>query len=296
MKRIAIGTWAYLRGEFERSPLSLHAVLHKVEDAGYEGIELAAHAPHPTLASHDTQAKRQQVKKEVKDHGLALAGLACDLRSCKLVSVEDCGPYVAAFARHVLLAEDLGIGMLRVDTAEPLVEIVNLGLDRQVMFDRVRKAFGFCCRIAADRGLRVVWEFEPHLPFHEPAEIIDLVDAVRGQGHANFGVLFDTGHAHVCARSTLPGGERELVEKLGDRISHLHFADTDGTVNDQGKGQRVPLGKGKVNFDHLLPALLGCAGLDDWWVVDLGGCPDVLDAAAGARRFLDRMRRKYTVT
>ena len=40
--------------------------------------------------------------------------------SQKLISVEDSGPYIAAFAKNLFFAEDLGIDTIRVDTVEPI--------------------------------------------------------------------------------------------------------------------------------------------------------------------------------
>ena len=65
------------------------------------------------------------------------------------------------------------------------------------------------------------------------------MDAVRAKGNKNFGVLYDTCHAHMCAavganqpgeKETLPGGELELLEKLKGKITHIHLIDSDGSA------------------------------------------------------------------
>ena len=75
MIKLSFGAWAFVRGQYAANPVSLHKTLHKLEDEGYAGVELAAVAPHPTLDSHDAQ-RREHVKKEVADHHLAISGLA----------------------------------------------------------------------------------------------------------------------------------------------------------------------------------------------------------------------------
>ena len=57
--------------------------------------------------------KRQRLKKDVADHGLQFSGLAADLWSQRLWSVEDSGPFIAAFAKNVIFADDLGIDTIR---------------------------------------------------------------------------------------------------------------------------------------------------------------------------------------
>ena len=60
---------------------------------------------------------------------MQFSGLAADLWSQKLVSVEDQGPFIAAFAKNVFFAEDLGIDTIRVDTVEPITVIKEKKLD-----------------------------------------------------------------------------------------------------------------------------------------------------------------------
>ena len=81
----------------------------------------------------------------------------------------------------------------------------------------VVKVWKQCAREAADKGVYVTWEFEPGFAFNKPSDIIRIADEVNDD---NFGVQFDTCHAHMCAavgarqpgqKETLPGGALELV-------------------------------------------------------------------------------------
>src|SRR5207245_8476935 len=122
-------------------------------------------------------------------------------------------------------------------------------------------------------------EFEPGFPINKPSEILALVKAVRDDRHnANFGVLFDTCHAYMCAtvganqigdKETLPGGELELLQKLKGKITHIHLIDSDGTLNEHNTSTHNPFGTRKVNFDKLMPELLQAGVPNDWWCVDL---------------------------
>jgi sugar phosphate isomerase/epimerase len=182
----------------------------------------------------------------------------------------------------VQFAADVGIDTIRVDTVEPVEKLRPMGIPAEEVFDRAAAAFGQCAQIAAKRGVRVTWEFEPHLPLSTPAEIVELVDTVRQQGHANFGVLFDTSHAHVCTA----GGELELLQALKGKINHVHLADSDGSVDEQGVSRHLPLGAGRIDFAKLLPELRDAA----WWTIDLYNCPEAWDAIASAKKFLSDRR------
>jgi sugar phosphate isomerase/epimerase len=300
-KKLSIGSWAYIFNQ-EKPTNDFHEILHKLQHLGYEGVELGGFNPHPGPDTCSTRAQRQKLKKEVADHGLAFSGLAADLWSQQLWSVEDSGPFIAAFARNVFFAEDLGIDTIRVDTVEPVKKAKELGTDPKVIFDRVARAFNLCAKLAADRGLKICWEFEPGFPINKPSEILALVDTVRGQGNHNFGVLYDTCHAHMCAavganqlgtKETLPGGALELLEKLKGKITHLHLIDSDGTLNEHDTSTHNPFGTGVLDFDKLIPALMTAGVPNDWWCVDLCFWPNAWDVTADSKVFLDKLRRKY---
>lgn len=299
-KKLSIGTWAYIFNQ-EQPTNDFHVILHRLQDLGYEGVELGGFNPHPGPDTCD-RAKRQKLRKEVADHGLAFSGLAADLWAQKLWSVEDQGPFIAAFAKNVFFAEDLGIDTIRVDTVEPITRVAELGIDPKRIFDRCVQAFDLCSKLAADRGIKICWEFEPGFPINKPSEIVALVDAVRDRGNPNFGVLYDTCHAHMCAvvaanqvgaKETLPGGELELLHKLKGKITHIHLIDSDGSLNEHNTSTHNPFGTGKLNFDKLIPELLTCGVPNDWWCVDLCFWPNAWDVTADSKRFLDKLRKKY---
>src|ERR1700723_585775 len=143
-KKLSIGTWAYLFNQKEPTN-DFHEILHKLQHLGYEGVELGGFNPHPGPDTCETKAKRQKLAKEVADHGLSFSALAADLWSQKLWSVEDSGPFIAAFAKNLTFAEDLGIDTIRVDTVEPITRVAELNvapkLRADTIFNRVARAF-----------------------------------------------------------------------------------------------------------------------------------------------------------
>src|SRR5713226_2000789 len=69
-KKLSIGSWAYIFNQ-ENPTNDFHQILHKLSDLGYEGVELGGFNPHPGPDTCDTKAKRDALRQEVKDHGLA---------------------------------------------------------------------------------------------------------------------------------------------------------------------------------------------------------------------------------
>jgi sugar phosphate isomerase/epimerase len=286
MKKYSIGSWAFVFNQ-EQPTNDFHTLVHKLGHLGYAGVELLGYAPHPTPDSHDTKEKRQKLRKMVVDHRLEFSGYAPLMWTEKLWSVEDHRPFVALFEKNAIFAEDLGIKTTRVDTVEPVASAADF--DPKLLFDRCVNAFDACAKIAADHGLTIAWEFEPGFALNKPDEVVALVDAVRAQGNANFGVLLDTWNAHVCTA----GNSLELLHRLKGKITHLHLSDSDGTVNEYNGPVHVTLGQGVLNFDQLMPELLTCGVPNDWWCVDLCFWPDAWTSAAESKRFLDKLRHKY---
>ena len=287
MKKLSIGSWAFLFNQ-ETPTTDFHALVHHLANLGYDGVELGGFAPHPNPDIYDTKENRQKLRKMILDHGLEFSGLAADLWSQKLASVEDCSGYVAAFAKNLAFADDLGIQLIRIDTAEPISVLRTHHLDPKVVMDRVVRAFDECTKRAADRGITVGWEFDPGFPLHQPSEILEVAERVRDDlANANFGVVFNTCNANLC------GGPGELLQRLRGKIAHLHLIDSDGTLNEHGTSTRVPFGKGQLDFDKLMPELLTCGVPSEWWCVDLCFWPDAWEVAADCRRFLDKFRKRF---
>lgn len=301
MKKLAIGSWAYLFNQ-DAPTTDFHTLVHKLMHLGYQGVELGAFAPHPNLESHDTREKRQKLRKMVVDHRLDFSGLVAEIGSQPIWADDNPSAFLGTFEKYAVFAEDLGIPRIRVDTAGPMAQVHDSGLDPRAIFDRCVRAFDACSKLGASHGLTVCWEFAPGFPVNRPSEIVALVDAVRGLGNANFGVLFDTCNAHLCAAvganqlgepETLPGGAVELLQKLKGRVAHLHLSDSDGTLDERQAGTHVPLGKGVLPFDRLMPEIVNCGVANDWWCVDLASWPDAWTATSESKRFLDKMRHKY---
>jgi sugar phosphate isomerase/epimerase len=304
-RKLSIGSWAYIFNQ-DKPTTDFHQVVHMLHDLGYDGVELGSFGAHPTPVSHPTKADRLRLKKDVADHGLEFSGIAIDLWSFKKpgpsIMDENPTPYLAAFLGFAAFAGDLAIKTIRVDAVEPPDFFQTSKMDPKLGMDRIVNVWDKCSKIAADFGMNVCWEFEPGFAFNKPSEVLKIVDAVRAKGNKNFGVLYDTCHAHMCAvvaanqvgpKETLAGGELELLQKLKGKITHVHLIDSDGSLNEHNTSTHNPFGTGKLNFDKLIPELIACGVPNDWWCVDLCFWPKAWDVTADSKRFLDKLRAKY---
>jgi len=302
MKKLSIGSWAYCFGPYEKDPVDFRTVITKLAELGMDGIEFGAFSPHPNPDSHNTSAQRQKLKDMVRQSGLEFSGLAPNLWMHKLLSVAESKPYIDEFEKNIVFAEDLGIDVIRVDSLEPPDVFEKTAVDPKLGRERLIETWKICCRMAADRGMEIVWEFEPGFVFNKPSEIVSIVDEMRDSGHSNFSILYDTCHAHMCAavgarhpgeKELLGRGAMELLELLRNKIGHIHLIDSDGTLHDEETSTHNPFGMGCLDFDQLIPEILQCGCTSAWWTIDLCFWPNAWDVTEESIHFLNAMRDKH---
>lgn len=297
MKKISIGTWAYSIGPYAENPVPWEEILEKLSGLGFDGLELGGFGVHPNPDNLPTKEDRGKCKQSVADAGLAFSGLAADLWAQHLIDTDDTSAYIAEFRKNLDFCVDLGIPAIRVDSVQPptIFETVEPDAARK----QVVATWKQCAREAADKGVYVTWEFEPGFAFNKPSDIIRIVDEVNDD---NFGVEFDTCHAHMVAvvgarqpgkKETLPGGAIEFAQKLRGKINHIHLIDSDGTLHDDETSTHAPFGEGLLDFDALLPELNKVGVPHDWWTIDLCFWPDAWVVTEKCKKAVDELNEKY---
>jgi sugar phosphate isomerase/epimerase len=297
MKRISIGTWAYSIGPYAENPVPWDEVVSKLAALGFDGLELGGFGVHPNPDIMPEKEQREACKKQMADAGLAFSGLAANLWAQKLVNAEDTTPYIEEFRKNLDFCVDLGIPGIRVDAVQP--PTIFSEVDEDEARKKVVKVWKQCAREAADKGVYVTWEFEPGFAFNKPSDIVRIPEEVNDD---NFGVQFDTCHAHMCAavgarqpgkKETLPGGALELAQKLRGKINHVHLIDSDGTLHDDETSTHAPFGEGILNFDELLPELNRSGIPHDWWTIDLCFWPNAWVVTEQCKKSIDELNAKY---
>lgn len=297
MKKISIGTWAYSIGPYQDNPVPWDEILRKLKELHFDGLELGGFGIHPNPDIMPTKEQRAACKQGVADAGLAFSGMAANLWSQHLVDTEDTTPYLDEFRKNLEFCVDLGIGGIRVDSVQPptIFDTVDADAARK----RVVATWKQCAREAADRGVYVTWEFEPGFAFNKPSDILRIVDEVNDE---NFGIMFDTSHAHMVAavgarqpgvKETLRGGAMELAQKLRGKINHIHLIDSDGTLHGDETSTHAPFGDGVLDFDALIPELLRSGVKHDWWTIDLCFWPDAWVVTERCKQAVDKLNKRY---
>jgi sugar phosphate isomerase/epimerase len=302
MKKISIGTWAYSVGPYANNPIPFSDVVKGLRDMKFDGLELGAFGAHPTPENHPTLESRKALKDFVNSNDLEFSGIAGDMWSEKLVNAEDGGEkYLATVRKNLEFARDLGITLFRVDTVQP-PEILNT-MDKHQAMDTVVQTWRKVCKMAADMGILVTWEFEPGFVFNRPSDIVALVSAV---GEKNFGAMFDTCHAYTCGVVGLrqTGGEKEvsadgvlsLAQKLRGKINAIQVIDCDGSLNEHQTSTHNPMGEGNIDFPPVMKELAAHSGSPhDWWTIDLCFWPNAWPATQKCKTAVDQLNALVSV-
>jgi len=297
MKDISIGSWAYTIGPYSDNPVPWDEVIVTLKRLGFQGVELGGFPPHPNPDDMPRKDQRDACKARLAEVGLRFSGLAANLWAEHLIDTDDQTAYVECFRKNLQFCVDLGIKGIRVDTVQ--APTVFDEVDADTARARVVKTWRLCAKEAADKGVYVTWEFEPGFAFNKPSDILRIIEEV---GDDNFGVQFDTCHAHMVAavgarqpgrKETLPGGALDLARRLRGKINHVHLIDSDGTLHDDETSTHAPFGEGVLDFDTLLPELNRNPMPHNWWTIDLCFWPDAWEVTERSKKAVDRLNAKH---
>ena len=294
MKKISVGSWAYIMGEYGDKPMMLPELCAGLNELGFDGISMGGFKPHANPELYDTDEKREGLKKLLADNNLEVADFAVDTWSVNSLTQND--EWLALYTQGVEFMAKMGWRTIRIDSGSP--PVLPEGMTYADAKDIVKTMFQKSAKIAAKEGIDVVWEFEPGFIINEPKNVIETVKDV---GEKNFSLLVDTCHAHMGANGarhieeglTLAGGEIEYIKMLKGLIGFVHVIDSDGTLNGEGTSTHAPFGLGNIDFDKAIPALLDAGYEGDWWAIDLCEWPNAWDVTAQSKAFVDEINKKF---
>jgi len=296
MPRIAMSTWTFIFPPYEDRPQDLDSVLDRAAVLGFDGVELAWFEPHPTVDDLGTAAARAAYRDKLESRGLGLAGVVANFDRCPSILTNGNGEFLDALDRQLELCAEVGTDLLRLDITDP-PEVMDT-LDHQEAHERLVTTWCEAARLGANRGVRVGWEFEPGTPFNKPSEIFRIADEVTEPG---FGIIYDTTQAHNCAlgrnqrgpHEVLDGGQLEFLERLSGRITHVHLIDANGELYEDRFSRHIPFGRGHIDWETVMPALVAAGSGDDWWTIDVCWWDDAWPVFEEGLPFVRRLAERY---
>lgn len=274
--KISRGSWCLA---FGMDPVpSLEQVVDVLAAFGFDGIELAGFFDHATIEKYPDAVSRKKLVDWLSSKNLEIAGYAPgpygDFGRLPWATGGDdvVAEYEKFFEDHLQFCVDCGITAMRIDPGDfgPMARDV----DYDKTWDRVVTNFRKHAERGADLGVTMLWELESGQLFVKPSEAVKLLEDV---GHDNLQLMFDVGHVEACCviahnqvqpQERLEGGQVEFVKMMAGKIGHMHVCDTDSNTWHNAFGTHLGIGKGIVDFDALIPAVVDSGYTSKWWSVD----------------------------
>jgi len=297
--KVSVGTSAFALGAYSSNPIPLEKVADRLQELNFQGVELFGAKPYGHPDDYPTRGDRKKLVEIFKKRGLEISNYGADFAGCSPASndAEERSKYRRLFTKNLQFCVDCGIPSMRVDTVnEPPLPP---GVEYDTAWQRVVDTWHSCAEEADEEGVLMVWEFEPGFMFNKPHEVIKMVEEVD---HPNFKVLFDVCHAHMCsvvaARQERPldrleGGEVEFAKLLKGKIGYVHLIDSDNTLHDNWTSTHAPFGRGVVDFDAVVDAILQAGYKDNWWTIDLCFWPKAWEVLEDSKRFVDNLLKRH---
>ena len=275
--KISRGSWCLAFG-FDPMP-TLEQVVKVLAAFGYDGIELAGFFDHATVEKYPDEASRKKLVQWItEEHGLELVGYAPgpygDFGRLPWATGADevVTEYEKCFEEYLKFCVDCGIPSMRVDPGDfgPLAH----DADYEKAWDRVVTTFQKHALRGREAGVEMLWELESGQIFVKPSEAVKLLDDV---GDDNLKLMYDIGHVEACAvlahnqvqpQERLAGGQLEFIDMMKGKIGHMHVCDTDSNTWHNAFGTHLGIGKGIIDFDALIPAVVDAGYTSKWWSVD----------------------------
>lgn len=219
---------------------SLEDALKLMVEQGYEAVEIC----HSQLGLCPTQQLRRQFAEHVSCLGMQLVRsnvAAAPYFDC-LKSTEDVARVIEKTQEDIDIAADLGVNQLltwegRIPEGATEEDIHGWLFDKTVEVFRAVVAYG------SEKGLSISIEVHPFTVGIDLELLVNLCDDVG----SDFGVTYDCAHFGVG----LPDGYLDAIYKLGPRIKHVHFCDSDKSTAEA----HFPPGKGCLDLQGIIAAL-----------------------------------------
>jgi fructoselysine 3-epimerase len=236
---------------------SLPDAIPLIARAGFDGVDIWGGRPHIYRQDY-SPAELADLRKQTADHGLevssfmpafyryphSLSNPNPRVRNDSIDYMKVCVDNAAALgAKIVLVVPDHSLyGQTRADSLQRMVESIDVV---------ARYAHQYDLKL----GIEVL--------FYDETDLVnssqDALNIIRTLGHANLGVVADSGTLNLSKESP-----REMMELLGELLLQVHVNDNHG----EEKQQNLVPGEGTYDFRSMIKELKDC-GYDGFLSAEL---------------------------
>lgn len=233
---------------------SLTEAIEIAGEIGYDGVEPMGREPH--LPPDTSLDRAREFRALLDEHGLEVPCLATYTGGYVDVSDDEREAELADLERYLELADALDCDLVRHGVGGPPVREVA-----ESDFEVAASWLGRAADRAAEHDVRLAVEIHAHKLTETTESTLKLLDTV---GRDNVGAIHDAGNMYIVDAPYGP----ETVDRLGDRLFHVHVKDERRVDDDSLPGvfeletrhgpelfQPRRLGEGAVDHRPLFEAL-----------------------------------------
>ena len=203
--------------------LPLHEACEVAAEIDYDGVEPMGREPHLGVETTDEEADR--LRTLLDDLGLEIPCLATYTGSYVGKDREACEDELAKLERFCELADILGVDLVRQFPGGPSpYEATDEQYEKSARWTR-RAA-----DLAAEYDKRLAVEIHGNTIVESADDAVRLLGLVNRK---NVGAIHDAGNMYLCDE---PYGS-DTVERLGDRLFHVHVKDERRVEDADGPGR-----------------------------------------------------------
>ena len=221
--------------------LPVEEALAKTVGGGFDALELWP----PQIAEFRTPRLRERLRDQIRRLGAEPVRLNC--ADCDyfqiLSSRDDVDRALAGLKKHIDEAIDLGMTQVLTWEGRRPPNLDRRGAYGEVL-DRTTDLFARACQYASERGVELTLEVHPFTLGIDVEWLVALCDRLAG---APLSVTYDCCHFGVG----LPDAYITAIDRLGRRIGHVHFSDSDRRSSEV----HFAPGVGELDLDGIVAAL-----------------------------------------
>jgi len=223
---------------------SIYDAVKIVADAGFDGIDIWGGRPH-VYRQDFSDLELRELRQRIEDHGLEVSSLMPAFYryphslsnpnpKVRLDSIEymrQCVDNAAVLGtKIVLVVPDLSLhGQTRATSLQRMMESLDKVAQHASQYD-------------LKLGIEVLYYDETNLVNNSD----DALHIIRGLGHANIGVVLDTGTLNLSKESP-----QDIIDKLNGLLLQVHVNDNHGGE----KQENLIPGEGTYDFMGLIQVL-----------------------------------------
>lgn len=215
--------------------------LHKMVELGFDGLEVCT--------SEIEMCVSDDLRKKFGEYAESLGLKFVRYNSMippyfdTLLSREQTPEIIAGFKKDIEVTRALGVNQLLTWEGRIPSDATSKDIHGWI-FDKTVKIFREVIAYGDQREVSISLEVHPFSLGIDVDFLVNLCDAVDSE---NFGVTYDCAHFAVGH----PDSYIDIILKLGSRIKHLHFCDSDKKTPEI----HYPPGKGCMDLDGVVKAL-----------------------------------------